>query len=354
MERVMRKIRVLVVEDSLVFRKLLVKGLNSDPALEVVAEASDPFEARDAIIKYSPDVMTLDVELPRMNGIEFLRKLMPQRPIRTVVISSLNNAVFDALHAGAVDFVNKPALTDRGQLENFIRQELTTKIKIASTAKIGYRKQAGVSNPLYSVDKSSSDTIIAIGASTGGTEAIYDVVKQFDIDIPGIVMVQHMPPGFTEMYAKRLNNDCRIEVKEGKTGDRVIPGRAILAPGDKQMRIIKMNDGYQVEVRDGPKVGGHRPAVNVLFDSVAQYAKEHAIGVILTGMGADGAQGLLNMRSAGAATIGQDEESCVVYGMPKVAYEIGAVKYQLPLSEIPKKIYGLLSQKQAGRKGERE
>lgn len=342
----MRKIRVLVVEDSLVFRKLLVKGLNADPALEVVAEATDPFEARDAIIKYSPDVMTLDVELPRMNGIEFLRKLMPQRPVRTVVISSLSNAVFDALQAGAVDFVNKPSLTDRAQLEEFVRQELTTKIKIASTAKIGNRKSAALLNPLYKVgNQASRDTIIAIGASTGGTEAIYDVVKQFDTDIPGIVMVQHMPPGFTEMYAKRLNNDCRIEVKEAKTGDRVMPGRALLAPGDKQMRIIRMNDGYQVEVRDGPKVGGHRPAVNVLFDSVAQYAKGHAIGVLLTGMGADGAQGLLNMRNAGAETIGQDEESCVVYGMPKVAYDIGAVKYQLPLSEVPKKIYGLLSQK---------
>ena len=354
MERMLRKLRILVVEDSLVFRKLLVRGLNSDPALEVVAEATDPFEARDAIIKYSPDVMTLDVELPRMNGIEFLRKLMPQRPVRTVVISSLSGAVFDALHAGAVDFVNKPSLTDREQLENFIKYELTEKIKIAATAKIGSRRQSGIIEPIHKAVKSSDDTIIAIGASTGGTEAIYDVIKQFDIDIPGIVIVQHMPPGFTQMYAKRLDNDCRIEVREAKTGDRVMPGCALLAPGDRQMRIVRMNDGYQVEVRDGPKVGGHRPAVNVLFDSVAQYAGEKAIGVILTGMGGDGAQGLLKMRNAGAETLGQDEESCVVYGMPKVAYDIGAVKYQLPLSEIPKKIYGLLSQKQAGRKGERE
>lgn len=350
----MRKLRVLVVEDSLVFRKLLVRGLNSDPALEVVAEATDPFEARDAIIKYSPDVMTLDVELPRMNGIEFLRKLMPQRPVRTVVISSLSGAVFDALHAGAVDFVNKPSLTEREQLENFIKYELTEKIKIAATAKIGSRRQLGITEPVHKAVRASDDTIIAIGASTGGTEAIYDVIKQFDIDIPGIVIVQHMPPGFTQMYAKRLDNDCRIEVREAKTGDRITRGCALVAPGDRQMRIIRMNDGYQVEVRDGPKVGGHRPAVNVLFDSVAQYAGEKAIGVILTGMGGDGAQGLLKMRNAGAETLGQDEESCVVYGMPKVAYDIGAVKYQLPLSEIPKKIYGLLSQKQAGRKGERE
>lgn len=348
----MRKIRVLVVEDSLVFRKLLVRGLNLDPALEVVAEASDPFEARDAIIKYSPDVMTLDVELPRMNGIEFLRKLMPQRPIPAVVISSLSNAVFDALEAGAVDFVNKPAVSDRTQLESFIMQELAVKVKIASTAKIGRHKQPGVQQTFLKTGKLSPDTIIAIGASTGGTEAIYDVVKQLDTDVPGIVIVQHMPPGFTEMYAKRLNNECRLEVKEAQTGDRVMPGRALLAPGDKQMRLVKMNGGYQVECKDGPKIDGHRPSVTALFDSVAQCAGKKAIGVILTGMGGDGAQGLLHMRQAGALTIGQDEESCVVYGMPKVAYDIGAVKYQLPLSEIPKKIYGLLGQMQAGREGD--
>lgn len=348
----MRKIRVLVVEDSLVFRKLLVRGLNMDPALEVVAEASDPFEARDAIIKYAPDVMTLDVELPRMNGIEFLRKLMPQHPIPVVVISSLNNAVFDALQAGAVDFVNKPSVSDRTQLENFVIQELAVKVKIASTAKVGRHKHLGVQQSLLKSGKFSPDTVIAIGASTGGTEAIYDVVKELDIDVPGIVIVQHMPPGFTEMYAKRLNNECRIEVKEAKTGDRVVPGRALLAPGDKQMRLVKMNGGYQVECKDGPKVDGHRPSVTALFDSVAGQAGRNAIGVILTGMGGDGAQGMLRMRQMGAQTIGQDEESCVVYGMPKVAYDIGAVKYQLPLSEIPKKIYGLLSQMQAGREGD--
>ncbi len=347
-----KKIRVLVVDDSLVFRKLLVNGLNSDPALEVVAEASNAYEARDAIIKYSPDVMTLDVELPHMNGIEFLRKLMPQRPIPVVVISALSNAVFDALHAGAVDYVRKPSLSEKRQLENFIRQELAVKVKIASTARVGGRKQMGIGNPLFTAGKFSPDTLVAIGASTGGTEAIYDVVRQLDVDIPGVVIVQHMPPGFTDMYAKRLNNDCRIEVREAKTGDRVMPGLALLAPGDKQMRLVKVNGTYQVECKDGPKVGGHRPAVNVLFDSVAQYVGKNAIGVIQTGMGGDGAQGLLKMRNSGAETIGQDEESCVVYGMPKVAYDIGAVKYQLPLSEIPKKIYGLLNQKQVGKKGE--
>ena len=216
-----KKIRVLVVDDSLVFRKLLVNGLNSDPALEVVAEASNAYEARDAIIKYSPDVMTLDVELPHMNGIEFLRKLMPQRPIPVVVISALSNAVFDALHAGAVDYVRKPSLSEKRQLENFIRQELAVKVKIASTARVGGRKQMGIGNPLFTAGKFSPDTLVAIGASTGGTEAIYDVVRQLDVDIPGVVIVQHMPPGFTDMYAKRLNNDCRIEVREAKTGDRV-------------------------------------------------------------------------------------------------------------------------------------
>ncbi len=350
----MKKIRILVVDDSLLFRRILADGLNSDPTLEVVAEAADAFAARDAIIKYSPDVMTLDVELPRMNGIEFLRKLMPQRPIPVVVISALSNAVFDALRAGAVDYVVKPSVNSREQLQAFIRQELAVKVKIASTARVGGLKQMGVGSPLFKLGKFPPDTLIAIGASTGGTEAIFDVVRQLDVDIPGIVIVQHMPPGFTEMYARRLNNECRIEVREAKTGDRVMPGKALLAPGNMQMSLVKVNGGYQVECKNGPKVGGHRPAVNVLFDSVAQYVGKNAIGVILTGMGADGAQGLLKIRNTGAETIGQNEETCVVYGMPKVAYDIGAVKYQLPLSEIPKKIYTLLSQKQAGRKGERE
>ena len=340
----MRPIRVLVVEDSIVFRELLVQNLNRDPAIQVVATAKDPFEARDAILACKPDVMTLDVELPRMSGIEFLRKLMPQYPLPVVVISSLSDKVFDALKAGAVDFVAKPAVTSRAQLEDFIRNELLVKIKIASTATIGNIKRAVMAQEHQLSVSGKKNLIVAIGASTGGTEAIFDVVKDFGTDIPGVVVVQHMPPGFTEMYAKRLNDQCRIRVKEAVTGDRVMPGSMLIAPGgDMHMQLVKVSGAYHVECKKGPKVNGHCPSVDVLFDSVARTAGADAVGIILTGMGGDGAKGLLAMRKAGARTIGQDESTCVVYGMPKVAYDLGAVQHQEKLSDIAKRTYALLN-----------
>lgn len=340
----MRKIRVLVVEDSMFFRELLVKNLNTDPALEVVASARDPFEARDMIVKYKPDVMTLDIEMPKMNGIEFLRKLMPQYPMPVVMLSSLSDKVFDALNAGAVDFVAKPALTDKKKLEEFISKELPVKIKIASTAKIGNIKKNVVPTLTENLSNDNKELILAIGASTGGTEAIATILKEFGPDIPGTVIVQHMPAGFTEMYAKRLNDQCRVQVKEAKNGDRVLPGQVLIAPGGEcQMRLIKANGVYQVEIKPGPKVSGHCPSVDVLFESVAKSAKNRALGIILTGMGGDGAKGLLEMRKAGARTIGQDESTCVVYGMPKVAFDIGAVECQEKLSDIAKKTYAVLN-----------
>ena len=341
----MQPIKVLVVEDSMGFRELLVRNLNRDPAIQVVATARDPYEARDAIIAHKPDVMTLDVELPRMNGIEFLRKLMPQYPLPVVVISSLSDKVFDALNAGAVDFVAKPAVTAREQLEAFIKNELLVKIKIASTANISQIKQKA----MHQMEQSSvltsrgSDLVVAIGASTGGTEAIFSVVQNFGTDIPGVVIVQHMPPGFTSMYAKRLDNQCRVIVKEAETGDQVKPGHVLIAPGgDRHMRLVKVNGVYQVECKAGPKVNGHCPSVDVLFDSVAKVAGPKALGIILTGMGGDGAKGLLEMRRAGARTIGQDESTCVVYGMPKVAYDLGAVEYQEKLQDVAKRAYAVL------------
>ena len=340
----MRPIRVLIVEDSLVFRELLVQNLKRDPAIEVVGTAKDPFEARDAILACKPDVMTLDVELPRMSGIEFLRKLMPQYPLPVVVISSLSDKVFDALNAGAVDFVAKPAVSSRSQLEDFIRNELLVKIKIASTAKISNIKKTVAQQVQPHLSGKGKDLVVAIGASTGGTEAIFDVVKNYGTDIPGIVVVQHMPPGFTKMYAKRLNDQCRIRAKEAETGDRVLPGTLLLAPGgDRHMHLVKVNGVYQVEVKAGPRVNGHCPSVDVLFDSVAIVAGPSAVGIILTGMGGDGAKGLLAMRKAGAKTIGQDESTCVVYGMPKVAYDLGAVQYQEKLSDIASRTYAVLN-----------
>lgn len=341
----MNPIRVLVVEDSLVFRELLVQNLNKNPDIEVVATAGDPYEARDAIVEYKPDVMTLDVELPRMSGIEFLRKLMPQYPIPVIVISALSDAVFDALNAGAVDFVAKPVVTNRMQMGEFIQKDLPGKIKIAATARVSRRRrvqQTAVSP--NSCMKGKSDLLIAIGASTGGTEAIAAVIKEFGTDIPGVVVVQHMPQGFTQMYANRLDSQCRVHVKEAKTGDIVKAGHVLIAPGgDAHMQIVKMNGVYQIVCKPGMKVNGHCPSVDVLFQSVADVAKDRAVGIILTGMGGDGAKGLLAMKNAGAKTIGQDETTCVVYGMPKVAYEMGAVDYQEKLTDIPRRTYQLLN-----------
>ncbi len=340
----MRPIRVLVVDDSLMFRKLLAQGLESDPNIEVVADVGDVYEARDAILKFKPDVMTLDVEMPRMNGIEFLKRLMPQYPLPVVMISALNDKVFDALEAGAVDFVNKPANLTKEQLNTFLTQELATKVKIASTAKVGKLKRVDNTTIASHITAAGGkDRIVAIGASTGGTEAIFEVVKRFKRDIPGVVIVQHMPPGFTKMYSDRLNNQCEVAVKEAQTGDRVMQGQVLIAPGDRQMRLVKVNGVYQVECRGTEKVSGHCPSVDVLFSSVAKAAGNKAVGAILTGMGADGAKGLLEMRNAGALTVGQDEATCVVYGMPKVAFDIGAVQQQAPITAIAGKIYSLLS-----------
>ena len=338
----MRKIKVLVVDDSLLFRNLLVESLRMDPSIEVVAQAGDAYAARDAILQYHPDVMTLDVEMPRMGGIEFLRKLLPQYPLPVVVISALSEKVFDAMEAGAVDFVCKPNSIERDKVSTFLRKELGTKIKIASTVKVGRMKRAESFPVNHASAALNNNMIVAIGASTGGTEAIFEVVRQFRRDIPGVVIVQHMPPGFTQMYANRLNNQCQVAVKEAVTGDRVLPGQVLIAPGDKQMRLLKVNGVYQVECRPGEKVSGHCPSVDVLFSSVAKSAGKDAVGVILTGMGGDGAKGLLEMRKAGAVTIGQNEASCVVYGMPKVAYDIGAVQYQAELSQIANKVYSVL------------
>ena len=342
----MRQLKVLVVEDSLVFRELLVKSLNKDPAITVVGTANDPYEARDKIIELKPDVMTLDVELPKMSGIEFLRKLIPQYPMPVVVISSLNDKVFDALSAGAVDFVAKPTVTDREQLDNFLTKDLPVKIKIASTAKISNIKKTKITEtPATAAIGNRKPAILAIGASTGGTEAIYNVIKEFGPDIPGTVLVQHMPSVFTQMYAKRLDDQCRVSVKEAEDGDELRQGLVLIAPGgDRQMRVVKNSAGkYIVKMSKEGKVNGHCPSVDVLFESVASLAPPNMIGIILTGMGGDGAEGLLKMRQAGARTIGQDESTCVVYGMPKVAYDIGAVEFQEKLLDIPKRTYQILS-----------
>ena len=330
----MKKIKVLIVEDSLMFRQILVRNFITDPMLEVVAQASDPYEARDAILKYEPDVMTLDIELPRMDGIEFLRKLMPQYPLPTVVISALSDRVFDAMSAGAVEFVNKPSGMTAEQIAEFIRGELITKIKIASTVQVGKLKRVGSHSFRQNGYGTGAGTVVAIGASTGGTEALYEVVRRFHQDIPGTVIVQHMPPGFTQMYAERLDRICQMKVKEAENGDEIVRGQALIAPGDKQMRVVRNGTRYTVSCMPGEKVSGHCPSVDALFLSMAQNVRCRMVGIIMTGMGSDGAKGLLEMRKKGAYTIGQDKDSCVVYGMPMVAHNIGAVMQQASCENI--------------------
>jgi len=337
-----KKVRVLVVDDSLLFREAIARGIDTDPGIEVVGTAKDAFEARDKIIELEPDVMTLDVEMPKMNGIEFLKRLMPQYPIPVVVVSSVSDNVFDALNAGAVDFVTKMNSVTGTNKEVFIN-ELIIKVKIASMAKIGQlKKNVSKERHIAKINSRSSNTIIAIGASTGGTQAILEVIKDFPRDMPGIVITQHMPPVFTKMYADRLNNLCQMEVKEAENGDIVLPGIILIAPGDRHMELNRRGNKYFVECFTGDKVNGHCPSVDVLFNSVAEKAGSNAIGIILTGMGYDGAKGLLKMKQRGAFTIGQDEQSSVVYGMPKVAYDIGAVTKQVSLRNIPQLIYSLL------------
>ncbi|MDF2484977.1 MAG: cheB5 [Herbinix sp.] len=336
------KIRVLIVDDSILFREVLMRGLSSDPYIEVVATANDPYDARDKIVSVKPDVMTCDVEMPKMNGIEFIQRLMPQYPLPIIVVSSTSGTVFDAMNAGAVDFVGKPDLSSVNNVENFIK-DLIIKIKIASNAKVNNAVMDSPIKKIIGNEIAGRGKIIAIGASTGGTEAIYSILKNLPTDIPGIVIVQHIPSNFSRMFAERLNNQTNLTVKEAKSGDYLERGHVLIAPGDQHMIIRHIGDRYKVECFEGEKVNGHCPSVDVLFESVAKEAGKNAVGVILTGMGYDGAKGLMSMRRKGARTLGQDEKSCVVYGMPKVAFNIGAVEKQASLDNMAFSIYNMLN-----------
>ena len=336
-----KKIKVLVVDDSLFFRGVLTKKLAEFNNIEVLGYARDAFEAKEKIPQLNPDVVTLDVEMPKLNGIDFLKQLIPERPIPVVLVSALNISVFDALAAGAVEFVKKPEVTNANSISSFI-EELAVKITIASRAKVtpptGTSKISVPAKPNFAPISSSmltNTTIIALGASTGGTEATISVIKDLPEDTPGILIVQHMPPGFTKMYAERLNRLCKMEVREAIDGDIVKAGLILIAPGDFHMKLAKLGSNFVVKCFQADKVSGHRPSVDVLFNSVAEVAKKNAVGIIMTGMGRDGAQGLLNMRKQGAYTIGQNKESCVVYGMPMVAKNIGAVVIEASNENIP-------------------
>ena len=339
-------IKVLIVDDMAMVREILTKGLNMDPDIEVVGTAADPYIARDMIIELNPDVMTLDVEMPRMDGVEFLRKLMPQRPVPTVMVSSLTERgkkiTIDALQAGAVDFVAKPS-TNASRGLNIMIRELRTKVKIAAISNVSHWKNKRVPAQIVSKISSralagSTDKVIAIGASTGGTEAIKEVICQLPAASPGVIIVQHMPAGFTKMFADRLNTLSKMEVKEAEDGDRVMSGRVLIAPGGSHMSVVRSGGIYKVSIDKGELCCGHCPSVEVMMRSVAKDVGSNAVGIMLTGMGSDGADGLKAMRDAGARTLAQNEATSIVFGMPKVAYERGGAEELIPLEDIASKI----------------
>ncbi|MDE2203546.1 MAG: chemotaxis response regulator protein-glutamate methylesterase [Burkholderiaceae bacterium] len=370
-----RKIQVLCIDDSALIRSILKEIINSQPDMEVVGVAPDPIIARDLIKQTNPDVLTLDVEMPKMDGLDFLEKLMRLRPMPVVMISSLtergSEATLRALELGAVDFVAKPKLGMRDGMNEYADQ-IADKIRVAARARLRPRTAApaapvaghaaaavgpavgahvradhAAAAPVAAAPArthfSSTEKLIIVGASTGGTEAIKEFLVEMPPDCPGILIVQHMPAGFTTSFAKRLDGLCRIRVKEAVHGERVLPGHAYIAPGDMHLSLGRSGANYITELDQGPPVNRHRPAVDVLFRSAARNAGANALGVILTGMGKDGAAGMLEMRNAGAYNVAQDEASCVVYGMPKEAVAHGGVHEVLPLSQIGPHVLARLS-----------
>ena len=339
----MSQIRVLIVDDSALIRQMLGQLLASDPAISVVGAAPDPLIAREMIKSLNPDVVTLDIEMPRMDGLAFLEKIMTLRPMPVVMISSLTQKGADtalrALEIGAVDYVAKPTI---GLSEGFpaLRDEIVAKVKAAARARVRpLSREATTAAPRrFVAGYSSSEKLIAIGASTGGVEALQTVLTALPADAPAILVTQHMPALFTASFANRLNQFCAVTVTQAVDGERVLPGHVYIAPGGLHLELARSGANYVCRVHDRPPVSGHRPSVDVLFRSVAQAAGANSVGIILTGMGKDGAAGLREMRDAGASTVGQDEATCVVYGMPKAAHDCGATEIELPIGKIPEHV----------------
>ena len=346
-----KKIRVLIVDDSAVVRQTLREVLESDPGIEVMATAGDPFVAAERIAEEVPDVITLDIEMPRMDGLTFLKKLMGQHPIPVVICSSLAEegaqSTVKALEYGAGEIVTKPRMGTKQFLEDS-RIDICNAVKAAGEARLQSLRPSHTVEPKLNADcilspathamAETTEKVVVIGASTGGTEALKTVLEALPADTPGIVIVQHMPELFTRAFASRLDSLCAITVKEAETNDTIIRGRALIAPGNHHMLLKRSGARYYVEIKDGPLVCRHRPSVDVLFRSAARYAGRNAVGVILTGMGDDGARGMLEMKQAGAATIAQDEATCVVFGMPKEAIKLGGVDRVLPLQAVARAI----------------
>jgi len=348
------RVRVLIVDDSAVVRQTLTEVLNSDPEIEVIAVAGDPFVAADRIHEQVPDVITLDIEMPRMDGLTFLKKIMNQHPIPVVICSSLAEegaqSTFKALEYGAVEIVTKPRLGTKQFLEDS-RITLCQAIKAAAGARLRALRPNHTVEPKLTADAilspathamaETTEKVVVIGASTGGTEALKTLLEALPADAPGIVIVQHMPELFTRAFANRLDSLCRITVKEAETNDTVIRGRALIAPGNHHLLLKRSGARYYVEIKDGPLVCRHRPSVDVLFRSAARYAGPNAVGVILTGMGDDGARGMLEMKQSGAVTVAQDEATSVVFGMPREAIKLNCVDKVLPLQSVAGAIVAL-------------
>ena len=357
----MQKIKVLCVDDSALIRSLMTEIINGQPDMTVVATAPDPLVARDLIKQHNPDVLTLDVEMPRMDGLDFLEKLMRLRPMPVVMVSSLtergNEITLRALELGAVDFVTKPKVGIRDGMLDY-SEKLADKVRAAARARVRQAApaqhagtaagqaagaQAATPAPNFNNPLLSTEKLIIVGASTGGTEAIREVLVPLPPDAPAVLIAQHMPPGFTKSFAQRLNGLCRITVKEAEHGERVLPGHAYIAPGHAHLLLARSGANYIAHLSDDPPVNRHRPSVDVLFRSAAQHAGKNAVGVILTGMGRDGAAGLLEMKKAGAYTLAQDEASCIVFGMPREAIALGAADEITSLPEMSRRVMARLS-----------
>ena len=356
----MKKIKVLIIDDSALVRQTLCDILNSDPEIEVVGSAADPILAAERMRTVIPDVITLDVEMPRMDGITFLQKLMSQHPIPVVMCSTLtergNETALKALEYGAVDIITKPKMGTKQFIEES-KMRICDAVKGAAAARLGPLRAMHTMkevSPKYSADVimekpnskamiQTTEKVVVVGASTGGTEALRVFLEMLPEDTPGIVIVQHMPENFTAAFAKRLDSICRVTVKEAQDNDTVVRGRALIAPGNHHMLLKRSGARYYVEIKDGPLVSRHRPSVDVLFRSSARYAGKNAVGVIMTGMGDDGAHGMKEMYDAGAVTIAQDEATCVVYGMPHEAVKLGGVNKVMPLQNIAYEVLRLCS-----------
>lgn len=343
-------IKVLVVDDSALIRQILSEIIKSEPDMTLVGAAPDAFVAKKLVLEKSPDVITLDIEMPKVDGLRFLEVLMNARPTPVVMISTLTEkgaeATLRSMELGAIDFVAKPKVgVAQGMAE--YHELIVDKIRTAARSKVKKASPAKVSS-VNKVSYSGTEKLIAIGASTGGTEAIKEVLRTFPANAPATVITQHMPAGFTSTYARRLDSVCQMQVKEAKGGERLLPGQAYLAPGDKHMEIERSGADYRIRLTDGPRVSGHKPSVDVLFNSLCKSAGNNAIGVLLTGMGSDGAIGLHELFNAGCETFCQDEASCIVFGMPKVAIEKGAASHILSLDDMGKAVMQTVEKLSAG------